>query len=59
MFDLIQNFAPRKRKQDASLEQAIDAILEVAGGSDQPRSDEGSEVQEIVISGSLEMGLNE
>ena len=57
MFDLIHNFPARKRKQDASLEQAIDAIPEVAGGSDQPLSNEGSEVQAIVISGSPEMGL--
>ena len=29
------------------------------GGSDQPRFDEASEVHAIVISGSLEMGLND
>ena len=59
MYDLIHNFAAWKQKRDASLEEAADAIPEVAGGSDQPRLDEGSEVQEIVISGSPEMGLNE
>ena len=59
MSDLIHNFAARKWKRDASLEQAADAIPEVAGGSDQPRSDEGSEVQAIVILGSHEMGLND
>ena len=42
-----------------SLEKAADAIPEVAGGSGQPRLDEGSEVQAIVISGSPEMGLND
>ena len=59
MSDLIHNFATRKRKRDASLEQAAGAILEVARGSGWPRSDEGSEVQAIVISGLLEMGLND
>ena len=59
MSDLIHNFAAWKRKRDASLEQATCAILEVAGGSGLPRSDEGSEVQAIVISGSPEMGLND
>ena len=58
MSDLIHNFAARKRKRDASFEQAADAIPEVARGSGQPRSDEGSEVQAIVISGLPEMGLN-
>ena len=56
MFDLIHNFAARKQKRDASLEQAVNAIPEVAGGSGQPRLDEGSEVQAIVTSGSPEMG---
>ena len=59
MSNFIHNFVARKRKRDASLEQAADAIPEVAGGSGQPRSDEGSEVQAIVISGSPEMGLND
>ena len=59
MSDLIHNFAARKRKRDASLEQVASALLELAGGSGQPCSDEGSEVQAIVISGSLEMGLND
>ena len=57
--DLVHNFAARKRKRDGILEQAVSALPEVAGGSDQPRLDEGSEVQAIVISGSLEMGLND
>ena len=59
MLDLIHNFAARKRKRDASLEQAADAIPKVDGGSDQPRLEEGSEVQAIVISGFPEIGLNE
>ena len=59
MSDLIHNFATRKRKQDASLKQAADANPEVAEGSGQPCSDEGSEVQAIIISSSPEMGLND
>ena len=59
MSDLIHNFATRKRKQDASFERVADAILEVAGGSGQSFSDEGSEVPTIVILGSPEMGLND
>ena len=59
MSDLIHNFVARKRKRDASLEQAVNAIHKVAGGSSQPHSDENSEVQAIVISGSPEMGLTD
>ena len=59
MSDLIHNFATWKRKRDASLKQAADAIPEVPGGSDQPCLDKGSEVQAIVISGLPEMGLND
>ena len=59
MSDLIHNFAAWKWKQDASLEQAADAIPEVVGESDNPRLDEGSEVRAIIISSSSEMGLNE
>ena len=56
---MIHNFATRKRKGDANLKQAVDALPKVARGSGQPRSDEGSEVQAIVILDSLEMGLND
>ena len=59
MSDLIHNFSARKWKRDAILEQAADALPEVAGISGQPCSDEGSELQAIVISGSPEMGLND
>ena len=59
MSNLVDNFPARKRKRDASLEQADDAIPEVVGGSDQHHLDESSEVQAIVISGSPEMGLND
>ena len=59
MSDLIHNFAAQKRKRDDSFEQAVDAIPGVAGGSDQSRSDESSEVQEIVISGLPKIGLND
>ena len=41
MFDLIHNFAARKRKRDASFERAADAIPKVVGGSGQSRSNEG------------------
>ena len=56
---LIHNFAARNRKRDASLEQAADAVPEVAGGSGHPCPDGGSEVQAIIILGSPEMGLND
>ena len=59
MSSLVHNFAARKQKRDASLEQAANASPEVAGGSSQPCFDGGSEVQAIVISGSPEMGLND
>ena len=59
MSDLIHNFAARKRKRDASLEQVANAIPEVVEGSGQSRSDESSEVQAIVISSSPEMGLTD
>ena len=59
MSGLIHNFYARKRKRDASLEQVVDAVLEVVGGSGQPCQDGGLEVQYIVISGSPEMGLND
>ena len=59
MLDLVHNFAAQKRKRDASLEQATDAILEVAWGSGQLLLDQGSEVQAVVIAGLPEMGLND
>ena len=52
MSDLVHNFAARKQKHDASFKRVADAIADVAGG-------EGSDLQEIVISGSPEMGLND
>ena len=55
MSNLVHNFAARKWKQDVSLEQVANAIPEVARGLGQPRSDDGLEVQAIVISGSPEM----
>ena len=51
MSNLVHNFVVRKRKRDASFKRVVDAILEVAEG-------EGPDVQDIVISGSPEMGLN-
>ena len=59
MSSLVHNFAARKRKRDTILEQAVDAVPEVARGLSQPGPDGGSEVQAIVISGSLEMSLND
>ena len=59
MFDLVHNFTARKRKRDAIREQVASALPEVAGGSGRPRSNEGLEVQAIVISGSPKMGLND
>ena len=59
MSGLIHNFIARKRKRDASLKQATDALPEVAKGSGQLGSDRGSEVQAIVISGSPKIGLND
>ena len=59
MSSLVHNFSARKRKRDAILEQAVDVVLEVAGGSNQPLPDGGSKVQAIVISSSLERSLNE
>ena len=59
MSSLIHNFAARKRNRDATLKQAANAPPEMLGGSGQPRSDEGSKAQAIVISGSPEMGLND
>ena len=52
MSDLVHNFAARKLKRDASFKRVVDVIPEVARGK-------GPDVQEIVILGSLEMGLND
>ena len=57
MSGLIHNFATRKLKRDASLEQVADVVPEVARGSGQPYSDGGSEVQAIFVFGLPEMGL--
>ena len=59
MFGLVHNFAARKWKRDASLEQVADAILEVAGGLGQCCPDGGFEVQAIAILGSPETGLSD
>ena len=59
MSGLVYNFASRKRKRDAILEQAANVIPKVAGGLNQPCPDGGSEVQAIVISGSHETSLND
>ena len=59
MSGLVPNFAARKRKRDAILEQVVDAAPEMAGGLGQPCPNGGSEVHAIVISGSPETGLND
>ena len=59
MSGLVHNFAAQKRKRDAILEQAADAVPEVARGSSQPGPNGGSEVQAIVIPSSPEMSLND
>ena len=59
MFGLVHNFAARKRKRDSILEQAASAVPEAVGGSSQSGPDGGSEVQAIVILGSLDMSMND
>ena len=56
---LVHNFAARKRKRVVILEQAADAVPEVARGSSQPGPDGGSEVQAIIILGSPKTSLND
>ena len=56
---LVHNFAARKQKKDAILEQEANVVPEGARGSSQPLSDWGSDVQAIVILGSPEMSLND
>ena len=59
MSNLVHNFAARKQKRDAILEQAANAAPEVAKGSSQPGLDGGLEVQTIVILGSPEISLDD
>ena len=59
MSELVHNFTAQKWKRDASLKQAADATLEVAGGSSQPCPNGGSKVQAIIILGSPKMGVND
>ena len=59
MCHLIHAYVARKHKREDSSKQVADAISEVAGGSGQSLSDEGSKVQVIIILGLLEMGLND
>ena len=59
MSRLVHNFAARKQKRVDDLEQVENVTPEVVGGSGQPCRDGGSEVQAIIISGSLEMGLKD
>ena len=59
MSNLVHNFATRKWKKDAILEQEANAILEGARGLSQPCPDGGSEVQAIVTSCSPEMRVDD
>ena len=58
MDDLVHNFASRKRKRGASFRQAVDATVEVASEASEPPSNGRSDLQEIVILGSPEMGFH-
>ena len=58
MSGLVHNFAARKQKRDAMLEQSADVVPEGARGSIQPCPDRGSEVKAIVISSSPEMSVD-
>ena len=59
MSSLVHNFAARKHKRDAMLEQVANAVPEGARGSSQPCPDGGSKVQAIVISNSPEMNADD
>ena len=52
MVDLVHNFGARKPKRGASFKRATDTTLEVVGEASQHPTDEGSDVQAIVISDS-------
>ena len=55
MTGLLDHYATRKRKRQEDAEREADR----AEGSNRPPTDGGSEMQAIVISGSLEMGSND
>ena len=58
MADLVHNFGAQKRKRGSSFKRATDVALEVVGEVDQHPIDEGSDVQVIVFSDSLEIGFH-
>ena len=58
MVDLVHNFGARKRKRGANFKRATSATPEVAGEASQQPPDESLDVQEIIISGSPEMGFH-
>ena len=52
MVDLVHNFGARKPKRGFSFKRATNTTLEVVGEASQHPTDEGSDVQAIVISDS-------
>ena len=58
MADLIHNFGAHKLKQGASFKWVTDATPEVVDEADQHPTDEGLDVQAIVVSNSPEMGFH-
>ena len=59
MYGLLHRYATRKRKRGAISKSVADSIPEPVGGSSHPATDGNSEVQEIVISSSPKIGLND
>ena len=58
MVDLIHNFGARKRKRGASFKRVTDATPEVVGEASQQPISEGSDMQEIIVLDSPEMGFH-
>ena len=56
--DLVHNFSTRKQKLGVSFKQATSTAPEVVGEADQHPTDEGSDVQAIVLLDSPEMGFH-
>ena len=59
MADLIYNFSAQKCKRGVSFKRVTDATPEVASEADQHPTDEGSDVQAIVVLDSPEMGFHD
>ena len=58
MADLVHNFGAQKRKRGDDFKRATGATPEAAGEASQQPSGESSDVQEIVVSDSPEMGFH-